>query len=150
VVSVGTLRFQTSNPTTTLGFMSPALPVTVTSGQVVLVSAQITLGSTFAVGATGLRLWICYQPAGGAITAPHFGDWIDAQVTTNTLLTYPLTDTIAGLATGTYTVGLCGQQNGTVSNNWNLEDWAYTTAQVISGSSALTSVAVASTGSRTE
>ena len=113
-----------------------------------LVSAQITLGTTFAAGASGLRLWICYQPTGGTITTPHSVDWIDAQVTTNTLLTYPITDTITGLATGTYTVGLCGQQNSTVANNWNLEDWAYTTAQVISGASVLSSLSATEAPSR--
>jgi hypothetical protein len=119
--------------------MSPALPVNVTSGQAVLVNAQVTIGSTFAAGASGLRLWICYQPTGGSITTAHFGDWIDAQVVQNLLITYPIADTISGLATGSYTVGLCGQQNSSVANNWNLEDWAYTTAQVISGASILSS-----------
>ncbi len=85
----------------------------VTSGQAVVVNAQITIGSTFAAGASGLRLWICYQPSGGAITAAHFGDWIDAQVVQNLLAAYPITDTITGLTTGSYTVGLCGQQNST-------------------------------------
>jgi hypothetical protein len=60
-----------------------------------------------------------------------------AQVVPNTLNTYTFSDTITGLATGTYTVGMGGQQNGSTVNNWNLEDWAYTTAQVIQGASIL-------------
>jgi hypothetical protein len=138
-VSVGTRRSQTSNPTTSIAYMSPALPVNVTSGQAVLVNAQVTIGSTFAAGASGLRLWICYQPSGGSITTAHLGDWIDAQTVQNMLATYPITDTITGLPTGSYTVGLCGQQNASVANNWNVEDWAYTTAQVINGASILSS-----------
>jgi hypothetical protein len=117
--------------------MSPALTVNVTSGQAVLVTASVTIGTTFAAGATALRLWICYQPNGGSITTPHAIDWIDAQVVQNSLNVYTFTDTITGLGTGSYTVGMCGQQNSSVANNWNLMDWAYTTAQVIAGASIL-------------
>ncbi len=138
-VAVGTRRFQTANPTTSVAYMSPALTVNVTSGQAVLVNAQITIGSTFAAGASGLRLWICYQPSGGTITTAHPIDWIDAQTVQNMLAAYPITDTITGLGAGSYTVGLCGQQSGSVTNNWNIEDWAYTTAQVIAGASILSS-----------
>ena len=113
--------------------------MSVTSGQAVLVNAEITIGTTNPAGATGLRLWICYQPNGGTLTTPHAIDWIDAQTVQNMLAVYPITDTITGLATGSYTVGLCGQQSGSVTNNWNLEDWAYTTAQVIGGASILSS-----------
>jgi hypothetical protein len=136
-IAVGTRRFQTATPTTTLTFLSPALTVNVTSGQAVLVTATITLGTTIAAEASGLRLWIVYQPSGGTITTPHPIDWIDAQVVPNTLHTYTFSDTITGLATGTYTVGMGGQQNSGIANNWNLQDWAYTTAQVIQGASIL-------------
>jgi hypothetical protein len=138
-VSVGTRRFQTTTPTSALTFLSPALPVTVASGQAVLVTATVTLGTTIAAGASGLRLWIAYQPTGGTVTAAHSGDWIDVQAVQNSLNTYSFSDTITGLAPGTYTVGMGGQQNSTTANNWNLEDWAYTTAQVIQGASILSS-----------
>jgi hypothetical protein len=136
-IAVGTRRNQTATPTTSLTFLSPALTVNVTSGQAVLVTATITIGTTIAAGATGLRLWIVYQPSGGALTTPHAIDWIDAQVVQNSLNTFTFSDTITGLATGTYTVGMGGQQNASTANNWNLEDWAYTTAQVIQGASIL-------------
>jgi hypothetical protein len=136
-VSVGTRRSQTVTPTTTLAYLSPALSVTVAVGQTVLVSAQINIGTSVAGGASGLRLWICYQPSGGAITQAHPGDWIEGQTVQNTLITYPITDTISGLPAGSYTVGICGSQVTTVTNNWNSEDWAYTTAQVIGGASVL-------------
>ena len=110
-VSVGTRRNQTSTPTTSLTYLSPALSVNVTAGQAVLVNAEITIGTTFAAGASGLRLWICYQPSGGALTTPHAIDWIDAQDVQNMLAVYPIVDTITGLSTGSYTVGLCGQQS---------------------------------------
>ena len=88
-------------------------------------------------GANGLRIWICYQPNGGSITTAHPGDWIDLQAVANALTPATMTDTLAGLAAGAYTVGLCGQQASSVANNWNLEDWAYTTAQVLSGATIL-------------
>ena len=69
------------------------------AGQAVVVNAEITIGTTIAAGATGLRLWICYQPSGGSITTPHAIDWIDAQTVQNMLAVYPITDTITGLAT---------------------------------------------------
>jgi hypothetical protein len=111
----------------------------VTSGQALFVSAQVTLGTTNASGASGLRLWICYQLNGGPITTAHPLDWIDAQVVPNMLAAYPITDTITGLPAGAYTVGLCGQQNSAIANNWNVADWSYTTAEVIAGASILSS-----------
>jgi hypothetical protein len=133
-------------PTATLAFLSPPLPVTVSAGQVVLVSAQATFGTTDAAGAFGLRLWICYQPTGGTVIAEHGGDWVQVATVQNTTLPFPLTDTITGLGTGTYNVGLCGSVAGT--NNWNVADWAYTTAQVIGGASLITSAASESKASR--
>lgn len=48
-----------------------------------------------------------------------------------------MTDTLTGLGSGNYTVGLCAQQNATVANRWDLPDWAYSTAQVLSGATIL-------------
>jgi hypothetical protein len=134
--AVGTRRNSTVIPTTSLAFLSPALPVSVTAGQAVLVTATITLGTSVAGGASGLRLWIVYQPSGGAITEPHPIDWISPKAVQNSLNTYTFSDTITGLATGTYTVGMGGQLTST-PNNWDTSDWAYTTAQVIQGASIL-------------
>src|SRR4029077_10437854 len=123
----------------TLAFLSPALPVSITSGQVLLVSAQVTLGTTNVADAPSLRLWICVQPNGGSISAAHPIDWITAENRVqNMLLPYPLTDTITGLSTGSYLGGMCGQAVSS-PNNWDRIDWAYTTAEVISGASILTS-----------
>ena len=101
-----------------------------------LVSSQVTLGTNSAGGASGLRLWICEQPAGGSITEVHPSDYILPTIAENTVVPLPLTDTFTPGA-GSFTVGLCGQlANGTTT--WNLSDWAYTTAQVIdAGASVL-------------
>jgi len=110
--------------------------VTVAAGQVVLVTAQITLGTSSAAGAGSLRLWICDQPNGGVITEPHPIDWIAPFAVQNSLNAYPLTDTLTSLPPGSYSVGLCGQITN-LPNNWDRNDWAYTTAEVISGASVL-------------
>jgi hypothetical protein len=106
---------------------------------VVLVTSTIDIGTTSSAGASGLRLWICYQQSGGTLTEPHPVDWLDVQAPPSQQTNvYTLTDTIAGLAPGSYTVGMCGQQSPTVTNNWNASDWSYATAQVIQGASILT------------
>jgi 2-keto-3-deoxy-galactonokinase len=94
----------------------------------VIVSAQVALGTSSAAGANALRLWICYQQNGGALTQAHGIDWVQAAAAPNSVNVYPLTDTITGLA-GTYTVGMCGMVTST--NNWNLHDWSYTNVQVL-------------------
>jgi hypothetical protein len=131
-------------PTDTLAFLSPALPVNLTAGQVVLVSAQIMLGTTSSSGAGGLKLWICYQPNGGSITTAHPVDWVSPMAAGNSLNAYPLTDTITGLGTGQYSVGLCGSVTS-VPTTWDRQDWAYTTAEVISGAAILTGGSSSST-----
>jgi hypothetical protein len=136
-VAVGTLRGAATLPTTSLQFISPPLPVTVKSGEVVLVNALAELGTSgVAAPASSLRLWICDQPNGGSITQPHPIDWINAQAAANSLPEFTLTDTLTGLPPGSYTVGLCGQLV-LATNAWNTPDWSYTTAQVIAGASVL-------------
>jgi len=128
VSSVGTRRAATTAPDATLRFLSAPLPITVITGQIVIVSAQVALGTSSAAGASALRLWICFQQNGGALTQAHGIDWVQAAAAPNSVNVYPLTDTIAGLA-GTYTVGMCGMVNST--NNWNMHDWSYTNVQVL-------------------
>ena len=145
-VAVGTRRAATQAPTATLAFLAPALTVTTTTGQSVLVSSQITLGtSSTTTAATGLRLWICQQPTGGAIATPHPVDWISPRAGPGSLNVYSLVDTITP-GNGTFAVGLCGQL---VSGGagWDAFDWASTTAEVISGASVL-SVAATSPDAR--
>jgi len=112
--------------------------VTVQAGQAVLVHSEITEGTTVAAGASGLRLWICYQPAGGTLTQAHAIDWIQVAAAANSVNIYPLMDTITGLGTGTYTVGICGNVQA-ASTDRNRQDWSHTTAEVIGGATIVAS-----------
>jgi Collagen triple helix repeat (20 copies)/IPT/TIG domain len=136
VVAFGTRRASTVFPTATLAFLSPALPVTVASGQVLLASAQVALGTSTANGATGLRLWMCYQANGGSLTERHPIDWISPVAVANSLNVYSITDTLDGLQAGSYVVGLCGQITGG-PGNWTSADWAYTTVQVFAAGTTI-------------
>ena len=139
-VSVGTRRGPTVVPTATLQFLAPPLTVTVSSGQAVIVSSQVTLGTaSTTTPAHGLRLWICQQASGGAISAAHPIDWIAPQAGPTSLNVYSLTDTLTP-GDGQFAVGLCGQLlNG--GSGWDANDWAYTTAQVIGGASVVSAAA---------
>jgi hypothetical protein len=137
-VSVGTRRNATTLPTTTLAFLAPAITVNTTSGQAVVVSSQITLGtSSTTTQAASLRLWICQQATGGSITAPHPIDWIAPRAAPQSLNVYSLVDTLTP-GNGQFQVGMCGQLQ-TATSAWDTNDWAYTTAQVIGGASILSS-----------
>ena len=127
-------------PTATLQFLAPPLTVTVSSGQAVIVSSQVTLGTaSTTTPAHGLRLWICQQASGGAISAAHPIDWIAPQAGPTSLNVYSLTDTLTP-GDGQFAVGLCGQLlNG--GSGWDANDWAYTTAQVIGGASVVSAAA---------
>ncbi|MGZ4308036.1 MAG: hypothetical protein ACXVRG_01645 [Gaiellaceae bacterium] len=125
-------------PTTSLAFLAPTLTVNTTSGQAVVVSSQITLGtSSTTAPATALRLWICQQASGGSIAASHPLDWISPIAGPQSLNVYSLVDTITP-GNGQFQVGMCGQLQSTTTA-WDTNDWAYTTAQVISGASILLS-----------
>jgi len=141
-VAVGTRRNATVPPTTALAFLAPTVTVNVTSGQAVLVSSQITLGTNGTTPATSLRLWICQQAPGGALTQAHPIDWISPKAAAGSLNVYSLTDTLTP-GNGQFQVGLCGQLM-TATSAWDSNDWAYTTAQVVGGASIL-SVAAAKT-----
>lgn len=131
VIALGTRRNNTILPSATLAFLSPAVPITLAaSNQPVVVTAQVTLGTSSGSVADGLRLWICYQPSGGALNTPHGFDWISPVAAPGTANIYSMTDVITGLAAGTYNFGLCGQTS-TLPNLWNKGDWAYTTVQVL-------------------
>ena len=106
-VAVGTRRNATVPPTTALAFLAPTVTVNVTSGQAVLVSSQITLGTNGTTPATSLRLWICQQAPGGALTQAHPIDWISPKAAAGSLNVYSLTDTLTP-GNGQFQVGLCG------------------------------------------
>ena len=91
------------------------------------------LGSV-ASGADGLQLWICVRPSGGAIAKVHANDWLTAKAPGGTLNVYPMTDTVTGLAAGSYDVGLCGADP--TPTGWNTLDQASTSYQLYGAGTA--------------
>ena len=116
-----------TQPSDTLSFIGPTTSVTVAAGQAVYVNASKALGSSAAGGAFDLDLWICRQLAGGPLTQVGSG-MLDLRVTQNTRIPFALNARIAGLAPGTYQVGLCGVTSNAA--NWNSNEYGYTTAFV--------------------
>ena len=128
-----TVRDVAAQPTDQLAFLSPPAAVTVATGQTLVVEAQVALGSA-ASGADGLQLWICVRPSGGAIAKVHANDWLTAKAPGGTLNVYPMTDTVTGLAAGSYDVGLCGADP--TPTGWNTLDQASTSYQLYGAGTA--------------
>jgi len=77
-------------------------------------------------GADDLNLAMCYNLSTGSITA--VGNYLAGlQVQQNTRVPMSLNAVIDGLAVGSYQVGLCGYSG---SDNWNSNDFSYTSAVV--------------------
>lgn len=131
--SIVTATGSASLPTGTLQFLGKTVNVTVGAGQGALVQAQVMLGTTSTAGsATNLILFICDQQLpGGPIVVHSSTAGIEPMAAQQSINDYALTDTITGLAPGTYSVGMCGYLiNPGGPNLWNARDWSYTTAQV--------------------
>jgi hypothetical protein len=109
----------------TLSFIGPSVQVTVATGQKVFVHGSAALGST--AGAQGLLLYICHQPAAGAIATDGVGllELTSPNDTPDQRQTYGLSAVLSPAA-GTYNVGLCGQANA----SWNSNGNAYNSAEV--------------------
>ncbi len=117
-----------AGPASTLAFIGPTVPVTVDAGERVLVFAQKALGSSG--GASGLNLWICYEPMAGALTAVG-GGVFGLRAPANSRTVYGLTAPIPpSPAPAQYVVGLCGTA-GAQAANWNSNDFGYVTALVL-------------------
>jgi hypothetical protein len=118
------------NPTTTMGFLSPTVAVTITSStQRVHVTASKALGSTVVGGASGLNLAVGYNTTGAQSPVTTVGGWIlGVQVTQNTRDVYSMNAIITGLAPGTHYFGLTGYA-GTPAN-WNSNEYGYVSVMV--------------------
>jgi hypothetical protein len=112
-------------------FVSPLVTVTVAAGQSVYVSASVTVVGSFANLTDGelLDYWIAFQPSGGTLTnADAVGQAFTMTGTGGGFASFSRSAVIAGLAPGTYQVGLAGEQ--TAASNLQ------TTATVGSGATA--------------
>ena len=115
-----------ANPTGTLQFLAPTATVTITAAnQRVHITSSKYMGST--VGALDLDLWICTRLGANALVQQG-GGVLDGRVPANTRVSWTLSHVQAGLANGTYTVGLCGLSSNAAS--WNSNEWGYTSAIV--------------------
>jgi hypothetical protein len=120
------------NPTSSLGFVSPPITVTVTGVEDVLVTAHKALGSIQPGGGAGLTLNVCHQPeAGGALTPVDPTGISGLRVPPNTRIVQSMSARIpkADLPTGAYNVGLCAISSSPLS--WNDNGWGATTASVV-------------------
>ena len=128
VTGMVTLSGMGAGPASALAFIGPTVPVTVDAGERVLVFAQKALGTTG--GASGLNLWICYEPMAGALTAVG-GGLFGLRAPANSRTVYGLTaPTPPSPTPGQYVVGLCGTA-GAQAASWNSNDFGYVTALVL-------------------
>lgn len=125
---VATVGAASSLPTTIAGnaiafvFVGTTASVTVAAGQ------RLTGGGAAAFATTTgtaplFSAALCFQqtaPTAGVISDFYLGRWVDTTITT-TRVAVPVAGTASGLAAGTYTVGYCVQNQGTVAVNSN--DW---------------------------
>ena len=126
VLSMNYAAAGAANPSTTLAFIAPIVAVTISAAnQRVHVISHRALGGYAAAHELGLR--ICLQSSGGGALTPIGGGTFGLQVPANTRISMGLSAVAAGLANGTYNVGLCGQSS---SPNWINNDWGYTSALV--------------------
>ena len=114
-----------ATPSSTLQMLATPASVPVVAGQKVFVMSSKALGAS-TVAANDLDLWICYQQGSGALVQVG-GAIFDLRADANTRQIYSLSAVIAGLAAGTYNVGLCGTSS---SANWNSNEYSYTSALV--------------------
>ena len=110
---------------TAYNFISPYSPIiSVTSGQKVIVTATIGLGSNDAGGATLSKLNIGFLYVGSAAITDLYGDYIsNIKIPQTTRMPFTLTETYNSLIPGPYYFGMIYQANPGQSVKWNNNDW---------------------------
>ena len=116
-----------SFPSPSLGFLSPTVQMTVTSGQRIFVVATKAFGSTSPGGGTSLDLFICYRNTiiGSPITPIGIGLG-NMSVPQNSRIPMTLSADFAFTVSGAYTIGLCGSTPS--PSSWNSNDSGYISA----------------------
>jgi hypothetical protein len=119
-----------NSPTATTQFLTPAIQVSVGSGQKVHLVANKAFG-TLASPSNGLDLYPCYQSTqiGSPIVTLGSGILNNA-MPPNSRITMGINYVISGLNTGTYNVGMCGDDDG--NGSWVNNDQGYVSAVVLS------------------
>ncbi|MCA9304247.1 MAG: hypothetical protein KC996_09000 [Phycisphaerales bacterium] len=115
-------------PSATTQFLAATTTVTVSAGQSILVVSNRAFGSS--VGASGLDIYIGYRVSGSGV-APTLigGGMFNLQVPAGSRIPFGISAIISGLGTGTYEVGMAGDDDG--NGNWNNNEWGYTTVLIL-------------------
>jgi hypothetical protein len=100
-----------NHPSAQLQFLAPPATVFVNSGEHVLVNSQRSFGTTFG-GAANLDLAICYRRNGESGLNPVGVILSDHALTAAQRVPMGLSGVISDLSTGSYDVGLCGDDDG--------------------------------------
>lgn len=116
--------------TTANAFISATVSLTLAAGDKVYVSSNAALGAG-ATAANSLNIYICYQGGGPVNTVG--GGMFGLTSAANQRQTYGLSAVVSGLAAGTYAFGLCGASPNAA--NWTNNEWSYTSAILLGGSS---------------
>jgi hypothetical protein len=118
------------SPTATTQFLTPAVQLPVVAGQKVLVVANKAFG-TLVHPANGLDLYPCYQSTlfGSPIVTLGSGILNNA-MPANSRITMGISHVIAGLNTGSYNFGMCGDDDG--NGNWVNQDQGYVSVVLLS------------------
>jgi collagen triple helix repeat protein len=119
-----------NSPTAATQFLTPAVQLNVAAGQKVHLVANKAFGAG-ATPAASLDLLPCYQSTlfGSPIVTQGAGILNNA-VPANTRITMGISYVITGLNTGTYSFGMCGDDDG--NGNWTNNDAGYVSAIVLS------------------
>jgi hypothetical protein len=117
------------DPTAETRFLTPAALLSVVAGQKVQVVANKAFGTGSAAAAL-LDLFPCYQSTlfGSPIVTQGAGILNNA-LPPNSRVTMGISYVITGLTTGTYGVGMCGDDDG--NGNWTNNDAGYVSAIVL-------------------
>ena len=103
-------------------FLGPTISVTVTATSHIHFTGTAVLGTTAVGGASMTRLAACHQPNAGGALVDHLNDGSAINVTVSNRIPMTVSQRIAGLAAGTYNVGLCYQMGVGQAVNWNFND----------------------------
>jgi hypothetical protein len=113
-------------PSSTLGFISPTLTITITQGQRVFLIVSRAMGGYAA--ANELEIYPAYQSVVPGNPLNNLGLCIcGLQVPANTRITFSVNGVFENLPAGTYRFGMSGK---TTSPNWTNVEWGYVSAMV--------------------
>jgi hypothetical protein len=112
------------DPTSSTQFLSTRVQnVPVATGQRVHIVASQSFGTTSAVGATNLDLYVCYRVQGSTGTPYTLGAGVWQLTAVQGERKLFTLSAVVGLVGGTYEFGMCGDDDG--NGNWNWNEWGY-------------------------